>query len=622
MCGLAGTLGKITMNELKLEEVVESLKHRGPDGFDSTTILFPGGQCANLIFSRLSIIDLSNRAMQPMRFGHLTILMNGEIYNYKYLREQIDERLGKQDWKTNSDTEVALRYISLNGIEGIRDFDGMFAIAIIDENSGVLSLARDFFGEKPLYYSSQNGLLAFSSEPKTIFKLLNLSPDLDVQRLSSVLVNGYKSIYKKENEFFTGITRVQAGHIVQFNYNNVSVSRNFRYKQVPLIRTDNYETRGNVLKKIKKVVIESVGRRLESDVPISICLSGGIDSGIIAAIAKKEFGVSLDAYTLASKDPRYSEHERASEIAKFLEINHTVVEIPTFGFIDRLKTLIRYHDAPIATISYFIQSFLMEKINEDGFKVSLMGTGADEIFSGYYDHHLLYLAELKPRSEELFGEALQAWETNILPMVRNPIYRENNLYLKNPDYRDHIFDGAPILECLLKDDSTEEFQEHKYTASLMRNRMLNELFTEVVPVILKEDDRNSMRYSVENRSPYLSYEILSEMMKVDTVELIKKGKTKSILREAFNEYLPVQIIDNYQKIGFNAGFSELCETNSIEFQEFINDKSFFWTFTKKESALEIFQSLGKVDYLDKAAFNIVSSKAFVDIFTSEKLNAG
>lgn len=614
MCGIAGTLGPNSMNEQKLEEVAQSLKHRGPDSFDSTTILFPGGQCANLMFSRLSIIDLSNRAMQPMRFGHLTMLMNGEIYNYKFLREQIDERLGKQDWKTNSDTEVALRHISLNGIEGVRDFDGMFAIAIIDENSGVLSLARDFFGEKPLYYSSRNGLLAFASEPKTIFKLLNLSPDLDVQRLSSVLVNGYKSIYKKENEFFTGITRVQAGHIVQFNYNNVSVCRNFRYKQVPLIRTNNYETRGNVLKKIKKVVIESVGRRLESDVPISICLSGGIDSGIVAAIAKKEFGVSLDAYTLASKDPRYSEHESASEIAKFLGINHTVVEIPTFGFINRLKELIRYHDAPIATISYFIQSFLMEKIKEDGFKVSLMGTGADEIFSGYYDHHLLYLAEVKTRSEELFIQSLQAWKTNVLPIVRNPIYRESDLYIKNPNYRDHIFDSAPLLKCLLKEDSTEEFQEHKYTAGLMRNRMLNELFNEVVPVILNEDDRNSMRYSVENRSPYLSYEILSEMMKVDTVELIKKGKTKSILREAFNEYLPTQILNNHQKIGFNAGFSELCETNSIEFQEFINDNSFFWTIAKKESALEIFQSFGKVDYLDKAAFNIVSSKVFVDTF--------
>lgn len=614
MCGIAGTLGPYSINELKLEEVAESLKHRGPDGFDSTTILFPGGQFANLIFSRLSIIDLNNRAMQPMRFGHLTMLMNGEIYNYKELRDQIDERLGKQDWKTNGDTEVALRYISLYGIEGIKDFDGMFSIAVIDENSRVLSLARDFFGEKPLYYSSHNGLLAFSSEPKTIFKILKLSPELDVERLSSVLVNGYKSIYKKEHEFFTGIHRVQAGHIVQFDYNNVSVSRKFRYKQIPLIRANNYETRGNVLKKIKKVVIESVGRRLESDVPISICLSGGIDSGIVAAIAKKEFGVSLDAYTLASKDPRYSEQESASEIAKFLGINHTVVEIPTFGFINRLKELIRYHDAPIATISYFIQSFLMEKIKEDGFKVSLTGTGADEIFSGYYDHHLLYLAEVKTRSEELFIQSLQAWKTNVLPIVRNPIYRESDLYIKNPNYRDHIFDSAPLLKFLLKEDSAEEFQEHKFTASLMRNRMLNELFNEVVPVILKEDDRNSMRYSVENRSPYLSYEILSEMMKVDTVELIKEGKTKSILREAFNEYLPTQIINNHQKIGFNAGFSELCETNSIEFQEFINDDSIFWTIVNKESALETLQSLGKADYLDKAAFNIVSSKVFVDTF--------
>ena len=188
------------------------------------------------------------------------------------------------------------------------------------------------------------------------------------------------------------------------------------------------------------------------------------------------------------------------------------------------------------------------------------------------------------------------------------------LYIKNPKYRDHIFDGADFLKKILVKGEPRVFKESLFVMSLMKNRMLNELFEEVIPVILKEDDRNSMKFSVENRSPYLSHEILAKMMSIDISQFIKSGKTKSILREAFDDYLPKDIMNSFRKIGFNASFSELCDLNSSEFKDFMNDDSIFWTIVQKERAQEIFQSLGKADYLEKAAFNIVSSKVFVDTF--------
>jgi asparagine synthase (glutamine-hydrolysing) len=622
VCGIAGTIGLAQINGQRANDVLCSLTKRGPDGSDVLCITLERRYTVNFLFTRLSIIDLHERAMQPMTYGNYSMVINGEIYNYKYLRAKIESDFGKQQWTSTGDVEVALRYIHFYGLESIREFDGMFALAILDAEKGELSLARDFFGEKPLYYLSKHGTTYFASEPKAIWKLLGYIPTINLNKVTNTVVNGYKSIFKTNDEWFAGLQSVKPGHIVKIKVEKPENYRIYRYKEIPGESRKTGESREEILKEIRKIVINSVGLRLESDVPIAISLSGGIDSGLIAAIAKRDFGVELKAFTIASKDPRYSEAVKAAEIAKFLQIDHSIIDIPIVGFLSRLKDLIHYHDSPISTISYFIQSHLMEKISKDGFKVSLMGSGADEIFSGYYDHHLLYLAEMKQKDEQQYQEALKAWKSNILPLIRNPIYKNHDLYIENPKYRDHIFDGADFLKKILVKGEVRIFQENLFTTSLLKNRMLNELFEEVIPVILKEDDRNSMKYSVENRSPYLSHEILAKMISVDVSQFIKNGKTKSILREAFDGYLPKDIMNSFRKIGFNASFSELCDINSSEFKNFMNDDSIFWTIVQKERAQEIFESLGKADYLDKTAFNIVSSKAFLDTFYSENSQIG
>jgi asparagine synthase (glutamine-hydrolysing) len=159
------------------------------------------------------------------------------------------------------------------------------------------------------------------------------------------------------------------------------------------------------------------------------------------------------------------------------------------------------------------------------------------------------------------------------------------------------------------------FEEESLANSLLRNRMLNELFFEVIPVILHEDDRNSMMYSVENRSPYLSYKLLEYMLSIKDEHLIHNGLTKSLLREAFEDYLPKDLLMSPKKIGFNASLAELCDLNSNEFQSFMGDNSTFWEMVDKSGAGEIISKLGKSDFYNKSAFNIVSAKMFHNQFS-------
>lgn len=617
MCGIAGSLGTKKFTTNQEFKIIESLSRRGPDCTGKKRFDLSGGSSLSLYFCRLSILDLDDRAMQPMSFEHLTLLMNGEIYNFRELKESIEENFGPQEWLTTGDTEVALRYLVYFGVEAIREFDGMFAIALWNRKKQELILARDYFGEKPLYYLVSNNELSFASEPKTLFQINSQQLRFNVQKIRNFVVNGYKSVYKEEDDFFEGLKRVEPGQYKVFKPDCIDCPKSFFYKKLPLETTNFHEGRSNVVKRIKDSVIRSVGLRLESDVPISISLSGGIDSSLIAAIAKREFGVSLHAFTLASQDSRYSEAAIARSVAEFLEINHTIVEIESSHFLTRMKEIIRYHDSPISTISYYIQNFLMREINEAGFKVSLMGTGADELFSGYYDHHLLYLRELFQTDKSAYQDALEDWKIHILPLIRNPIFRTPTLYINDPQYRRHIFEGFESNRNLLRFGNTSEFIESDFSPSLMRNRMLNELFKEVIPVILKEDDRNSMMYSVENRSPFLSYEILAESMKTDVRHFIHKGRTKSLLREAFDGYLPSHVLKSYRKVGFNASFTEICDIESDEFKDFLNDDSSYWEIFNRERVKEVFRNVDKEDYLNKTAFSLVSSKLFLDNYYEE-----
>jgi asparagine synthase (glutamine-hydrolysing) len=615
MCGLAGYIGSKKLDQVTIQNTLNNLSCRGPEGNLVENLSF-SKKNVNLMFSRLAIIDVNKRPMQPMKFKDFTIVLNGEIYNYKDLKKKIEVNHGPQEWRTEGDIEVALRYLVLNGVESAKDFDGMFAFVLIDIKSEIAYFGRDFFGEKPLYLVRQDDDIYFGSEPKAIFSMMEQIPRINESHVINFVVNGYKSIFKSNEDFFHELTRVEPGTIRKFDLGQNLRDKTYKYlflDQLNLKR-NIYGSRSEILIKVRKLVIESVGRKLESDVPLAICLSGGIDSALIAAIAKNDFGVSLNAYTLVSTDERYSEEESSTHVAKYLGLNHTLVKIEKNNFLARMHKIIFYHESPIATSSYYVQNFLMSKIKSDGFKVSLMGTGADEIFTGYFDHHLLYLATINKVAPEVYKDALSNWNSKIKHLIRNPTYRNPNMYITNADYRDHVYEGSKIMTKLLIRHQPKVFSEKIYSKSLMKNRMLNELFHEVVPVILHEDDRNSMMYSIENRSPYLSFDLLKEVLSIEDKHFIKNGLTKSLLREAFDGYLPKEILYSAKKIGFNASVLELCDLDSIEFRQFLDKNSMFWDIFHKDKVLEFFKNMGSEDVFNKSAFNLISAKIFCDIF--------
>jgi len=616
MCGIGGSVSTKSLDVEIVTQTLNLMCSRGPDGVQHLNLLL-SNTSLDLMFSRLAIIDQSEKAMQPFVYGHHIILLNGEIYNYKKLRNDLEVAHGNQNWESIGDVEVALRYLVLNGIESIKDFDGMFAFALVDLQNENIYFGRDFFGEKPLYIQNDGSSLVFGSEPKIIAAIRNKRNIINQNHVIKFLNFGYKSLFRKDEEFFEGIHRIEPGTIESYCLNSLLKNEiiKFRKIQVHVPKSKNFKSKDLQLKNIKRIIVESVGRRLESDVPLAICLSGGIDSGLIASIAKRDFGVSLAAYTLVSIDPRYSEAKNASTVAKYLNLDHTLVEIRPENFIGRLNEITKYHESPISTLSYYVQNFLLEKIHSDGFKVSLMGSGADEIFTGYYDHHLLYLATVYNQNPNLFKSSLKNWTDNILPLVRNPVYQKFDLYIKDPSFRSHIYEGSEIMKSMLLKHPDNLFSEELFSESLLKNRMMNELFYEVIPVILHEDDRNSMMYSVENRSPFLSMSILQEMLDIEDQHLINEGLTKFILRKAFDGYLPREILYSHKKIGFNASILELCDLQSPEFRQFMEYDSIFWNIIDRKKVKVFFDDLGSEDIYNKIAFNIISSKAFCDIFS-------
>jgi len=315
--------------------------------------------------------------------------------------------------------------------------------------------------------------------------------------------------------------------------------------------------------------LRSIEIRLRSDVPLAFCLSGGVDSAALVSIAVKEFNCRATAFSIIDRDPRYDESDNMRATVEDLRIPWHTITLNTEGTLDRLRDLVAYHDAPVATMTYLVHSMISEEVHRNGFKVAFSGTSADELFTGYYDHYLLHLAEMK--SEGRDQEWRAAWEAYILPIVRNPCFQDPDLYVKNPRARDHIYDHQALLRTALRDSWQEPFQEEDYGQPLLRNRMLNELFTENTPVALHEDDLNSMRYSVENRSPYLDTHLFHAAFAIPTRELIRDGHAKSVLRDAVRGILNETVRTDRRKKGFNASLNSLFPVKDPEFRSFLRD---------------------------------------------------
>jgi asparagine synthase (glutamine-hydrolysing) len=564
MCGVAGFLGQAPLPDERVAKTLQRMKRRGPDAQKCESFPASSQQKAYLLHARLSIVDLDPRSDQPMTRGGCHLIFNGEIYNYLELKKELEARGRK--FLTTSDTEVLLEAYLEFGERCVEKFEGMWAFAVWDSRRQILFLSRDRFGEKPLYFAERPEGFYFASETGILRELANWKPRVNMNQVRRYLTLGYKSLHKRGEGFWLGIQEVPAGHSASFSPGQgLRVWRHWDCRP-PAVRE---RPRPEILKEVRQALRKSVEIRLRSDVPLAFCLSGGVDSAALVSIAVKEFNCRATAFSILDRDPRYDEGDNIRATVEDLQIPWHSIQLSTEGSLERLRDLVAYHDAPVATMTYLVHSMISEEVHRNGFKVAFSGTSADELFTGYYDHYLLHLAEMKSQGND--REWRVDWENHILPTVRNPCFQDPDLYVKNPRARDHIYDHQNLLRTALRDPWQEPFEEEDYGQPLLRNRMLNELFTENTPVALHEDDLNSMRYSVENRSPYLDTNLFHAAFAIPARELIRDGHAKSVLRDAVQGILNETVRTDRRKKGFNASLNSLFPVKDSGFRSFLRD---------------------------------------------------
>ena len=608
MCGISGYISKKSLvAENGIKHTLELMKRRGPDAknFYQTS---NGTKELALLHTRLNIIDLNERSNQPYFDEHFIMVFNGEIYNYLEIKKKLEKKNYK--FKTSSDTEILLKSFQEYGEKCVDHFIGMWAFAIWNIKKKKLFLSRDPFGEKPLYYFLNENGFFFGSEIKFIKSLCNQKFEINKNQINKNLFLGYKSLNKSNNTFYKNIVSVE-------NSSNLSIDLDLnlikkKYWQ-PKLNIDHNMKIDDAIKGVKDNLTRSLELRMRSDVPIAFCLSGGIDSSLLASHAKKTFNKKISTFSIIDKDPRYDESENIKHIIDDLKCNHELIKINNDEnlFFDRLKLLTNYHDGPIATLSYYIHSFLSENISKKNYKVAISGTGADELFTGYYDHFLLHFQSIN--ETEYLNPSVESWRKFILPKIRNPYLQNSKLYIDDPKNRDLVYEKNFGISQYSINSFKEKFKEEEYCDELLRKRMMNELFNEVVPVILKHDDLNSMYHSIENRSPYLDRDLLKFALTIPPHLLISDGFQKKILRDSGKGILCDEVRLSKEKKGFNASINSIVNLKNPEVLKFIFDEN---------SPIAEYVDVKKIkddlkiemipNHISKLIFSIISTKFFLE----------
>ncbi len=601
MCGIIGyfTSEKINLNK---KNILSSLEHRGPD--NSSWIEYNQKPYFFLGFTRLAIIDLHKRSNQPYKYKNLIICFNGEIYNFLEIKKDLISKGIK--FETKGDCEVLIKLIYHEGIKSINRLEGMWSFVLYDEKKKVLILSRDRFGEKPLFYYHKNNQFFFSSELQSFKFLIYDKLKVNKNFLKKYIFTNYRYHNKTNETFFKDIKKINPGTILKINkkfqitksnYYNL----NFKTKEI---------SHKNLILKTRQILINAIKKSLNSDVPVAFCLSGGVDSTGLVSIAKKRLKKDLNCFTINTQDKLYDEYKSVSETVKKLKIKHHWIKINKNTSLDNLKKIIAKRLSPFSTITNYIQWFLYKKIAQKGFKVAISGNGSDEIFSGYYDHHLAYLHDIN-KNKKLYNISIKNWKKNVIPHIRNKQLKDP-LYFSKSKKPKYLFDNFTEINKIAKQKVKFNFSEKNFSTSILRNRMLNELFHESLPVILYEEDLNAMNFSVENRSPYLNYELFRFMQTVPIKHFIKNGYAKNILRQTLGKISPKHVIKRHEKIGFNISLQKLINFRTRKVINFIKKNSQIYTLVKKSEILKIIDSNNLINKNEMLLFKCLNAKILLE----------
>ncbi len=378
MCGIAGTFNSNKSIDSLYEmgnRLIEKINHRGPDGHGVAVRQCSGGGNVLLAHARLSIIDLSNHAAQPMQTPNGNwIIFNGEIYNYADLRTEL-KTVGIS-FRTKSDTEVILHAYEYWGLACFDRFIGMWAIALWDEHKGELILSRDRLGIKPLYFAEKDSTWYFGSEPKVILEQLPELRQANLQAVSDYF--SYRQVLGTDS-FFQGISKLEAGtHLIISNNGH----RTIRYWSLDAVTDKENPDIETVSEKVKELLGSSVQYRMLADVPVGSFLSGGLDSSILVQQMASRHPNAIKTFSIGFAEEGFNEFDYARAVSEHLATEHTEVNLDAEQYLECLQKMLLIKDAPLAVPNEIALHVLSKRLKKD-VTVVLSGEGADELFGGY-----------------------------------------------------------------------------------------------------------------------------------------------------------------------------------------------------------------------------------------------
>lgn len=580
MCGIVGFYLKNQINDdnflcSEIKKMNHQILHRGPD---SGNIWRCKRDKVYLGHRRLSIIDLSKNGNQPMHSSNnrFVIVFNGEIYNFRELKEEL-KNVYNINFTNNTDTSVLLECLNIFGIDKtLSKIEGMFAFALWDKREKNLYLVRDRIGKKPLYWGYLDNGFIFSSEIKSIFAYSGFNSQINFEALSSFFKFSYidapqsifEKIYKLEPGFYLEISKNFKIKKTQYwNIDRVFITSNNKVK-------DKLETQDC----LENLLEDSVKKRLISDVPLGVMLSGGIDSSLITALAQKNTQTKIKTFSIGFNEKLFDESKHAKNIADILGTDHTEIKVDGYSILDLISKLPDIYDEPFADSSQ-IPTFIISKQLKRQVTVALSGDGGDEVFGGYsryvWGRKFAFLCKNLPigirrcfsSTINLFSADIINSFASILPLkIRPPnfgdrVYKIADIIKSESDsqiYSKLVSQTEPNTFMYKKFNNEDKIRLTKYPGNYdISSAMQYTDFKTYLPGdILVKVDRASMANGLEVRSPLLDHRVVEYAWKnLDQSLKIGNNKGKIVLRRILEKYLPKKSFER-PKMGFGIPISE------------------------------------------------------------------
>ncbi len=565
MCGINGIIQSKSNAESfdvhsKISVMNNLIKHRGPD--DDGVYIYENRIALGM--RRLAIIDLRS-GKQPIISDdeNKVIIFNGEIYNFLELRKNL-ESLGVT-FKTKSDTEVILKMYENFGTNFINKLNGMFAFAILDIKKSSLLLARDRFGQKPLYYFHKNGLFCWASELKSLTAAYPFTPRISIQGLNSYFSMGcipspltiYEDFYK-----------LPPGHLFIINTEDATYTSHKYWGLEKTIGT-SADTYKNALNNVRELLYDSVKIRMISDVPLGAFLSGGIDSGIVTAIMSSHSKIPVKTFSIGSRNKNFDESYKASAVSKHLETEHYSFILDEDDILENIDDIILNFDEPFADSSA-LPTWFVSRMARQYVTVALTGDGGDEVFGGYNRYLIHYYAKnyfrvIPKEVHEKFILPFLAWfpkrqdnRVNLLSKLKkaasalgqdtfDSAFNIMCLFFKDWE-RKSLLKNEMLFDSSLREHAKNVLNSKANLHPISLSQLLDFSFSLEGDMLVKVD-RTSMQNSLECRNPFLDYRLVQYMMSLPPYYKIRGKQTKVILRDAFSSLLPKGHF-NFPKSGF------------------------------------------------------------------------